>query len=395
MELDKSKSAIVDVSGCHHAGFLIKQGFAWEQESPRRRSEHSHFHPSAPMSAVVTIRALARHLGFSKSTVAAALNGTPGIAATTVTAVRAAAEQLGYRPNPLVTANMMRMRGARAARTHGTTLGYLSDLGRQALFELGRQTVQRPGVHRQMGYLGAKERADALGFGLDLIEYGRCDLTPVRLREVIRSRGIRGFVIAPHTRPQIELDLRWDEFATVCIGFSVATPRFDRVGYDHHEAIMEVCRRIWQQGRRRVGLVLSADFDRRVMHVTRAGFLRCQADYDSKPLPIAIVEGEDTAGLRNWLRRHRPDCVIAQGADVLTALAELGVQAADGTAVVTPTLTPGHEHLGGYEMSLRTLAGCAVDLLAAKLYRNEYGIPGIRHTTLVLGPWVEPAAGKA
>jgi hypothetical protein len=63
--------------------------------------------------------------------------------------------------------------------------------------------------------------------------------------------------------------------------------------------------------------------------------------------------------------------------------------------VVTPTLTSGYEYLGGYDMSLRRLAGCAVDLLAGKLYRNEYGIPSIRQTVLVLGPWVEPAAGKA
>jgi LacI family transcriptional regulator len=335
----------------------------------------------------VTIRAIARHTGLSKTTVAAALKGDPDYTAATVAQVRAAAQELGYRPNPLVTAAMMKIRDTRLSRSRGITLAYLSDLGRQAML--------RPGGNVETGLLGAREQAEALGFNLDLIDYGDKQMTPARLRRVIQSRGIRGFVVAPHTKPQIELDWRWEEFAVVCIGFSVTSPRFDRVGYDQHEAIVEVCNRMWQQGRRRLGLVLSADFDARVLHIARAGFLRWQTDHVGKALPIPIVDAGNAAGLRTWYRRHRPDCIIAQGRGILASLAKVGIESSSSTTVVTPTLTSGYEYLGGYDMSLRRLAGCAVDLLAGKLYRNEYGIPSIRQTVLVLGPWVEPAAGKA
>jgi LacI family transcriptional regulator len=334
----------------------------------------------------VTIRAIARHTGLSKTTVAAALKGDRDYTAATVAQVRAAAQELGYRPNPLVTAAMMKIRDTRLSRSRGITLAYLSDLGRKAMLQ--------PGGSVEMGLIGAKERAQDLGFNLDLIDYGNTDMTPGRVRRVIQSRGIRGFVVAPHTRPQIELDWRWEEFAVVCIGFSVTSPRFDRVGYDHHEAIVEVCHRMWQQGRRRLGLVLSADFDARVLHVARAGFLRWQTDHVGKALPIPVVDGGNTAGLRTWYRRHRPDCIIAQGRGILEILAEVGIENSSNSTVVTPTLTSGYEHLGGYDMSLRRLAGCAVELLAGKLYRNEYGIPSIRQTVLVLGPWVDPTSAK-
>lgn len=335
----------------------------------------------------VSIRSIARHTGLSKTTVAAALKGDPDYTAATVAQVRAAAEELGYRPNPLVTAAMMKIRDTRLSHSRGITLAYLSDIGRKAMLQSAGSV--------EMGLIGAKERAEDLGFNLDLIDYGDRDMTPGRVRRVIQSRGIRGFVVAPHRRPQIELDWRWEEFAVVCIGFSVTSPRFDRVGYDHHEAIVEVCNRMWQQGRRRLGLVLSADFDARVLHITRAGFLRWQTDHVGKALPIPIVDGGNTAGLRTWHRRHRPDCIIAQGTGILASLVEAGIESSSGTTVVTPTLTRGFEYLGGYDMSLRRLAGCAVDLLAGKLYRNEHGIPNIRQTVLVLGPWVEPAAGNA
>jgi LacI family transcriptional regulator len=346
--------------------------------------------PDAPMPVTITVRALARHLGLSKSAVAAALRGLPSVAAATAARVHEAAEELGYRPNPLVTANMMRIRGARAVHTCGTTLGYLSDIGLQELHALERQTVAKFGIHRQMGYIGAKTRAHELGFNLDLIEYGQSHMTPARLRRLIGSRGIRGFVIAPHTRPKIQLDLRWEEFATVCIGFCVTTPRFDRVGYDHHEAIVDVCNRMWEQGHRRLGLALPADYDARVMHTARAGFLRWQADHDCEALPIVMAEVANTTLLRSWIRRYRHDCIVTYGHDMLAALAEFGAFRSHRVAVATPTLTPGSEHLGGYNMSLKALASSAIDLLAAKLYRNEYGAPVVRQTVLVLGPWHEP-----
>lgn len=334
----------------------------------------------------VTIRTIARHTGLSKTTVAAALKGDPDYTSATVARVRAAAQELGYRPNPLVTAAMMKIRDTRLARSRGITLAYLSDLGRQAML--------KPGQSVETGFVAARERAQDLGFNLDLIDYEDPKMTPGRIRRVIQSRGIRGFVVAPHTRPQIELDWRWEEFAVVCIGFSVIAPRFDRVGYDHHEAIVEVCNRMWQKGRRRIGLVLSADFDARVLHVTRAEFLRWQADHVGKTLPIPVVDSGNTATLRAWHRRHRPDCIIVQGQGMLATLAQLGIENSGSMSVVTPTLTMGFERLGGYDMSLRRLAGCAVDLLAGKLYRNEYGIPEVRQTVLVLGPWVEPSAER-
>jgi DNA-binding LacI/PurR family transcriptional regulator len=282
---------------------------------------------------------------------------------------------------------MMHVRRSRNVRPVGTTLGYLSDVPRHELLN--------PACPNYEGYLGARERARELRFGLDLIEYARPGMPPARLLSIIRNRGILGFVIAPHTQPQIELDLGWTEFATVCIGFSVTSPRFDRVGYDHHEAIVEVCRRLWQHGYRRMGLVMSHDFDARVLHVTRAGFVRWQSDHGGRALPMLITEGDPVEPLAAWYSRQRPDCIIAPGVDVVPKLAAIGVRVPRDVLVTTTMRVPGREELGGFDISLRTLARSAVDLLVAKLYRNERGVPTIRQTVQVLGAYQDPAALSA
>lgn len=88
--------------------------------------------------------------------------------------------------------------------------------------------------------------------------------------------------------------------------------------------------------------------------------------------------------------RYRPDCIVTFGQDMLTALADFGAHRSRRFTVATPALTPGHEHLGGYDISLKALANSAIELLAAKLYHNEYGVPVVRKKVLVLGPWHEP-----
>jgi len=350
---------------------------------------------TTPPMPTVTIRVIAQHTGFSKSTVASALKGDPGHAKKTVEKVQAAAKKLGYVPNPLVTAGMMRIRDAKHFTTGHTTIGYLSDVPWRSL-DGGESNVSGENDARdRTGYLGARARAVELGFNLDFIEYAKSKMSSARLRTIIRTRGILGFIIAPHHRPQVKLDLRWEEFAVVCVGYSVTSPRFDRVGFDHHEAIVDLCSRMKERGHRRIGFVLASDYDARVLHVTRAGFVRWQTDHCrvSDCVPVAVGSSRDA--LQTWFRKHRPDCIIAQGEDSMESLDQLDLERKHGVPIVSLVLTPGFEQRGGFDMSLRTLAANAVDLLAGKLYRNERGLPENRHSVMVLGTWREPSSDNS
>lgn len=249
-------------------------------------------------------------------------------------------------------------------------------------------STDRPG---QNGYLAAKARAEELGSTLDLLSYGGPEVSMRRLHRIIASRGILGLVIAPHSTPLIELDLNWSEFSIVCAGFSIKAPRFDRVGFDHYEAMVDVCERSWQRGYRRLALVMTSDNDARVMHLARAAFLRWESDHihDREP-PVLVMARDQPEVVRSWYERLRPDCILLYGR--VKWLLEAGIPVGREVAVVTPLMSEHQRELGGYNIQLGNIATTSVDMLLAKISRNERGLPAMRQTLLIQAPWVEGLA---
>lgn len=342
------------------------------------------------MSPPVTIREIARQAGCSKSAVALVLQDSPRCSAALTARVRRVADVLGYRKNPALVTRMAYV-GSRGRRPMvGPSLAYLSDVERAVVLADERS--------ERAGYLGAKARAEELGSSLDLLCYGDQEVGLERLHRVIAHRGILGLVIAPHTTPQIELALNWNEFAIVCAGFSVRAPRFDRVGFDHYEALLDVCALAWGRGYRRIALAMTADSDARVMHLARAAFLRWQSDAKGSPLPVHILQPERPAEVHAWYRRCRPDCVIFYGE--VRLLREAGVPVGRDVAVATPLLSASQREFGGFNIQLRDLTAACVDMVLAKLARNERGLPPMRQTLLLQAPWADgpaafvPAAGR-
>ncbi len=333
---------------------------------------------------MTTIRDIARQTGFSKSTVALALRDSPLCAEATRRQVKRAAADLGYRRDPALVARMAYV-GARGRRgSAGPSLAYLTDYDRRTVM-----STERPG---QNGFLAARARAEELGCTLDLLCYGGPELSLARLHRILASRGILGLVIAPHSTPQIELELNWHEFAIVCVGFSIRAPRFDRVGFDHFEALIDVCEGTSQRGYRRIALVMSGDNDGRVMHLTRAAFLRWQSDQPGRRhVPVFVLHESEHVALRSWYERHRPDCIILYAK--VRWLAEAGLPVGRKVAVITPLRSEQQPEYGGYNIQLSNLAIAGVDMVLAKLFRNERGLPAERQTLLIQAPWVEgPAA---
>jgi hypothetical protein len=77
----------------------------------------------------------------------------------------------------------------------------------------------------------------------------------------------------------------------------------------------------------------------------------------------------------------------------VSLLEESGVPVGRGVAVATPLLSQSQPEFGGFNIQLGDLTATCVDMLLAKLARNERGIPSMRQTLLIQAPWVDgPAA---
>src|SRR5438067_5771171 len=135
---------------------------------------------------VVSLRDIARRAGVSKMTVSLALRGHPHAAAATRDRLRRLARQMGYRPNPLIVANMVHLRAGRRSRYSGT-LAFIG-LGPRPLQGTGRDHIHRV-------YRGARRRAETLGYHLEWFSLGGTEPAGRRLSDILQARGILGVVL--------------------------------------------------------------------------------------------------------------------------------------------------------------------------------------------------------
>ena len=107
-----------------------------------------------------TLAEVAQEAGVSIMTASRALRGASECAPQTRQRVHAAAKQLGYRPNPLVSAYQAQVR--RPGKNTGVSLGWLNDFPERGYWS------QAPGYCSGV-WRGARSRAEQLGFHLEEI----------------------------------------------------------------------------------------------------------------------------------------------------------------------------------------------------------------------------------
>lgn len=329
---------------------------------------------------MVTIRQIAERAGVSKSTVSLALRGNATCSGETIGRISRIAEEMGYRPNPLVSANMAHMRLGTRRKNVQSILAYFYDQSRGSPYELN-------------SFKAANKQANELGFVLEPFPYNDPKLKPDRLYQILRSRNVHGIIIGESRSVIPHIDFKWDEFAVVAIGYTLQSPRVDRIGFDHAENLSRLFHSLKLRNYERVGLALRSDFDDRITHLPTAGYLRFQFELSLEdPLPIHIEKDNwNKASFFKWFDLHKPDCVITVGNEVGNWLAsenvkipeDVGVFSIWGEVEEQPQV---HSH---FNVSLELLSKTAVDVISDQLNSNSRGVPQQRRSILISGELVE------
>lgn len=167
------------------------------------------------MKPVVTIQRIANYLGVSKGTVSLALRNNPRISATTRDRVKAAAEHLGYRPNPAVAAWMAHRRRANPDEL-GASIAFLN------LWPDPAEWNASPWFTRFV--TGARQRARALGFGFEEYWLAAPGMTAKRMSGILKTRGIQGVIVGSLTETGTPPALDWQDFVAVAQSHSLTHP---------------------------------------------------------------------------------------------------------------------------------------------------------------------------
>ena len=340
-----------------------------------------------------TFADIAKEAGVCKATVSLALRNSPRIPEDTKKRIKDIALELGYRQNPLVTANMAKIRQSKNRKGTLPTIAFLSTFYDE---ELEDKHVE---WHIQSRFLqGAKRRSEELGFDFDFLEFDLAYYSGDRIQQVLMSRGVAGLVLGPLRFSNMHLDLDWSQFAVASIGVSDSLGNIPSVFYDNFRCMQDVLDYLTNRGYRRIGFITDSENEMRGGHMWNAGFLEYQDRVIEKqntvpmlriPKPELLFESSDFESMHYWYRQHNPDVIIAFRSQILDYFQSLGYKVPKDFGYMVLNWSSRTDGCSGYRQCHEEMAEVAVNIVSERLYNNERGELSKPRTTLLRGDFVE------
>ena len=331
-----------------------------------------------------TLRSLAAEAGVSATTMSFALRNSPEISPATRDRLQALARARGYETNPLVSTLFSQVRRRKPRGDHAV-IAYLNTWWPRRLWETCNT--------KSAQFRGAARRATELGFRLENFWLREPGMTPARLVEVLRARGIRGVLVGPLQHQDAPLDFPWEDFALATMGYSLHAPAISRACHAHFRGMQRSMDELIARGYRRIGYVTSRDFEDRVNSLWGAAYRLKQHDLapENRIDPLVFEPEAEPVRLRRWLAETRPDAVINALPSVSEMLRELDVHVPDEIGFAHLDL-PTHlkeAEVCGIDQLSDIVGACALELVATQLYTNTRGVPAHAVTQLVEGVWLD------
>lgn len=340
-----------------------------------------------PQSTHVTTTQIAAKAGVSRTTVSFALRGHSKIPTVTAERVRAAAAELGYRPNPRVAAIMAHIRRSRAVPA-GERIAFI--------WVHTPRSESAKDSFLQRVFRGAKARAEALGYGLEQFWTAERGMTDRRLSQVIKSRGIVGMLLSPVMHEsEVTLDFDWSSFAPAVIGSARWNPELHHAGHHHYLAMRMALERLSAAGFRRPMAILETEVNERARRAWEAAFTVFHPNRAAVAELLWIGLPKDSRAVARRIKACRPDALVVSAHGILEQLRAFEIALAPGMPVVSLHWLPTAPEVGGIDQSYDMVAANAVDLVVSQLNSNETGEPAWPRMLLFPGRWVDFAGNRA
>src|SRR5690606_1218113 len=99
------------------------------------------------------------------------------------------------------------------------------------------------------------------------------NLTSRRAVDILSARNINGLIIAPQPSAHSILNLQWEHFAAVSIGYSLEQPLLHTVSNCHFRSMATVHKQLRKLEYRKIGLVMPQKHDERVGNSYLASYM--------------------------------------------------------------------------------------------------------------------------
>lgn len=340
------------------------------------------------IDARVTLKQVAARAGVHVSTAWRALKNDTYVEPEKRARIRAIAKELGYAPDPMLTA-LSNYRRKQAPVAFQSTLAWINNF---PVRHEGRELINIARYHE-----GALRFATQMGFKLEEFWMAEPGMTAKRAREVLLARGIRGLVFPPQPLSGTELALDVEPFASVAIGYSLAAPRLHVVAGHQHNATLRALRELAKLGHARIGMVAASETLRRANHSFESPYHFFQAVQDEKHrVPLHIIPGRDEPrnlaaareGFLAWYKRHKPTAIVSHVGEIRGWLEAVGKHVPDDVSLATLSRVF-EPSWSGIDQQESEIGRRALELLVSLFQSGERGAPATPLRLLVEGRWIE------
>ncbi len=337
----------------------------------------------------VTLRDIAAETGFHFTTVGLALRASSQLPKATIEKVRAAAERMGYRPSPLLSA-LSSIRN-HPQKTLTGIIGFLCTYD----FRL----VAKTDVRAYRMFKAAAAFADARGFKLEPINIDLTHPNPSHVVAMLEARGIHAIILPPlMPRAGPFMDLSWDKFSVVGVGYSITNLRPHRVCFSHFQGMLLHLRKLRERGYERIGLIMNREVNVRTGGNLLGALLSEQRGHERRSwIEPCLVAGAqaDRKKIIQWIRREKPDCILLDGAETFELIKAEGFRVPEDFGVALTSRDDETSPIAGIDEQDEHLGEAAVDFAISLLRTDERGLPQYPRTAMVEARWVYRPTVKA
>lgn len=329
-------------------------------------------------------RSIARALGLTQATVSMAMRDDPSIPDATRKRIRAEAEKQGYRPSPLVTTLMERIRSGREIKDQGCIAILVDKASEKDWHKAGIETYQQQ-------LAGFRKQAALRGYRVECFYLHAPGMSADAIDRQMYSRGITGVILAaPKNRQAPPVVLQWQRYALSTVSYTWQAPAVDRVSSHHRHNMDFAFAEVLRRGYSRIGLCLPAHAIAGVDSNWMAGYLVGQSHLPkARRLPpfVGAIHETPLELFREWHARWKPDVLITLLGEEAQWLRALNL---DYGAVGLVCLNrPAKSDLAGIDENNEVVGATACDLVVNQITHNERGLPKHPKVILIEGSWRE------
>ena len=314
------------------------------------------------------------------SVVCRALQGHPSIPPATRDRVRKIADDIGYQPDPALS----------ALAAYRSSLRPPIFQGQLAWLSASDADKKWSEIDVYFEYMkSATAQAARCGYTLLDCDLGSESMTPRRLASIMKARNVRGILVCPLPDRHAAIDLPWENFSAVTLGHALVHPHLHVVSADHYRSTRCIFQRLRQLGYRRIGLAVPMDLNVRIGGDFLAAYLlEQQAVAEEHRLPAFLdPTAPSPSRFAAWLRQTKPDALISTSYYYPDYLTKLGVRIPDDMGVAILFKKVVGDDFAGIDQNPRQTAAVATNILISMIERSERGAATTAQHIRVEGTW--------